>query len=488
MRTLQLILLICFSQIAVAQSFNGYIHSDFSGIMGAQLQPANLAGSPYKYDFSLINANFFLANNIVYNSKTEDNSGIFRFLEREQKFLNANAAIGGFSGMVSLAGNESLGFTYRLRAHASTLDLSPDFIIQFNRFSNPAFDNSRVDNQSGQFTSSLWREYALTYAKVFNDDSYNRLKFGISLKMISPRANTFLAIEDFDYETNAGITQVTNANLSFGYSSNLDEFEQFDGIDVLNKLPEIINNRLGVDFGFVYERIASRPSPKDKNGTNRDPDLDYEFKLSVSITDIGSMRFDTGSASARTSGQPNVTNFNNLDLLFQGLSSFRQFRDSLATLIQVNDIDKPYTVSLPTTLNLGYDYNFGNDFYAGAHARLDLTSLAPVDYRLNYLHSITLTPRWEQGKRAIYMPLYFNQLGNFHWGLAARYGAITVGTQSINALLTSEKSSTGFFFSVNINQLKANSKKPYCFGTSRGSAMTNTQRTPIYKRKKWIFF
>jgi hypothetical protein len=72
--------------------------------------------------------------------------------------------------------------------------------------------------------------------------------------------------------------------------------------------------------------------------------------------------------------------------------------------------------------------------------------------------------------------------------LAARYGAITVGTQSINALLTSEKSSTGFFFSVNINQLKANSKKPYCFGTSRGSAMTNTQRTPIYKRKKWIFF
>jgi hypothetical protein len=72
--------------------------------------------------------------------------------------------------------------------------------------------------------------------------------------------------------------------------------------------------------------------------------------------------------------------------------------------------------------------------------------------------------------------------------LAARYGAITLGTQSINSLLTKENGSAGFFFSINLNQLKANSKKPYCFGTSRGTAMTNTERTPIYKRKKWIFF
>jgi hypothetical protein len=488
LRTLQLILLICFSQIAVAQSFNGYIHSDFSGIIGAQLQPANLAGSPYKYDFSLINANFFLTNNIAYNSKAEGNGGIFRFLEREQKFLHANAAIGGFSGMISLAGDESLGFTYRLRAHASAIDLSPDLIIQFGRFTNPVFDNSVVENQQGDFTTSLWREYALSYAKILKDDGYNRMKFGMSLKMISPRANAFLKLNDFDYETSAGEPTITSADLSFGYSSNLNEFEQFDGNAPLNKLPTTTGSNLGLDFGFVYERVAFRQEPKDENGTNREPDIGYEFKFSVSITDIGTMKHEYGSASAMANGLLPSANLNNLDVLFDSLQSFRGFRDSLSQVFQVNPLSGAYTVTLPTTLNLGYDYNFGNDFYAGAAARVDLTSLIKSDFRLNYLHSITLNPRWEQGKRAIYMPLYFNQLGNFHWGLAARYGALTIGTQSINALLTSEKSSTGFFFSININQLKTNSKKPYCFGTSRGTGMTNTLRTPIYKRKKWIFF
>uniref|UniRef100_UPI0040470A73 DUF5723 family protein n=1 Tax=Roseivirga sp. TaxID=1964215 RepID=UPI0040470A73 len=488
MRILQVVLLVCFSQITVAQSFNGYLHSDFSGVIGAQLQPANLAGSPYKYDFSLINGNFFLTNNIAYNTKTETGGGLFRFLEREPKFLHSNIALGGFSGMISLAGDESLGLTYRIRAHASVIDLSPDFIIQFGRFTNPRFDNTVVTNQQGDFATSLWRELALTYAKVLKDDGYNRSKFGATLKQISPRASAFLRINDFDYESSAGTTTINNADMSFGYSSNLNEFEQFDGDMALNKLPASTGSHIAFDLGFVFERIAFRADPKDENGTMRKPDIDYEFKISASITDLGKMTFETGSASATALVNVPTANIDNIDLLFEGLSSVRNFRDSLATFAQVDDLNITYTVSLPTSLNLGYDYNFGNDFYAGAAARIDLTSFLKTDFRLNYLHSITLSPRWEQQKKGIYMPLYFNQLGDFHWGLAARYGAITLGTQSINSLLTKENGSAGFFFSINLNQLKANSKKPYCFGTSRGTAMTNTERTPIYKRKKWIFF
>ena len=178
----------------------------------------------------------------------------------------------------------------------------------------------------------------------------------------------------------------------------------------------------------------------------------------------------------------------NLDTLLSGITSFRALEDSLATIAQVEGINGAYTMSLPTALNLGYDYNFGNNFYVGAAARIDLTSFSRADYRLNYQHSLTLSPRWEKEIKGIYVPIYVNQQGDVHLGLAARYGFLTLGTHSLGSLLSKEPDTGAFFFSININKLKANAKKPYCFGTTRGSAMTRTKRTPLYKRKKWIFF
>ncbi|WP_339694773.1 DUF5723 family protein [uncultured Roseivirga sp.] len=476
-------------QLIMGQSFNGYMHSDFSGIIGAQLQPANLAGSPYKYDISLVNANYFLTNNIAYIKSTETSRGFVRYLNDGQRFLHSNIALGGISGMATLRGDESVGFTYRMRAHGSAIDFSPEFITQMGRFTQPQFLNSQATNQSGKFATALWREYGLTYAKILKDDGFHRWKAGATFKLINPRGSAFLDIQDISYSTdNSGNTDLTNAELAFGYSANLNSFEQFDGTEKLDRLPDLIGNHFGFDFGVVYERVSYWEASKDENGTNRNRDIDYEFKLSASITDIGMMKFQYGSASTQSTGLLGNVNAENLDTLFSGIASFRGVADSLATVAQTSSLNGEYTVSLPTTLNLGYDYNFGNDYYLGAFARIDLTSLSKADYRLNYQHSLTISPRWEKEKKAIYAPLYINQQGAFHLGLAARYGPITLGTQSLGSLLSSEPNTGSFFFSININQLKANAKKPYCFGPSRGTSMTNTKRTPIYKRKKWIFF
>lgn len=472
-----------------AQSFNGFIHSDFSGVIGAQLQPANLAGSPYKYDFSIVNGNYFLTNNAAYLSSNETGRGFVRFTDNDQRYLNGNVGLGGFSGMVALPANEALGFTYRIRAHGSAIDFSPELVSQTGRFTQPQFLNAQADNQSGEFATALWRELGLTYAKVIKDDGFHRWKAGGTVKLINARGSAYLAVRDVDYQTDGnGITTLTNMELAFGYSSNLDEFEQFDGNENLNRLPALIGNKVSLDFGVVYERVAFRQPEKDKNGTNRNRDIDYEFKLSASITDIGSLNFNHGSASTQALGVLGATNTENLDTLFSNIVSFRGFVNSLATVAQTVDINGEYTMSLPTTLNLGYDYNFGNNYYIGAAARIDLTSLSSADYRLNYQHSLTISPRWEKEIKGVYLPIYVNQQGAVHLGLAGRYGPLTLGTHSLGSLLSKEPDTGAFFFSININQLKANAKKPYCFGTTRGSAITRTKRTPLYKRKKWIFF
>lgn len=472
----------------MGQSFNGAIQSDFSGIIGARLNPASIAASPYKYDFSLLNLNYYVNNNISYLAHGDQGRGFARYLDYNQKYLNANASLGGISGFVSLEGNESLGFSYQLRAHGSAIDFTPEFIVQFGRVSQ-AFANTQALNQHGTFSTALWSEYGLTYAWVVEKYNYTRWKMGGTLKLINSRGSMVMRVRDLDYTTDAsGVTMVTDADMVLGYSDNLDPFRQFDGTEDLNRLPDKTGGKLALDFGVVYEKIAFREDPENENGTKRKPDVDYLYKISASITDFGTMSFNYGSASANFMGiKPAAANAD-FDQLFKPLSSVRAFRDSLATLTNAIDLNGTYKVTLPASLNLGFDYNFGNDFFVGAYARVDMTGLMPTVYKLRYMNSLTLTPRWEKQNKSAYLPIFFNERGDFQVGLAGRLGPITVGTQSIGALFNSEPNTGGFFFSLNIRILKANSDKPYCFGTSRGTAMTNTQRTPLYRRKKWIFF
>lgn len=473
-----------------SQQFNGFIYSDFSGILGARVQPASIAGSPYKWDVSLVNGNAFITNNIANLEQNGETSSIIRNIDNKTKFLQANLGLGGLSAMISLPNHRAIGFQYRIRGHVSGNDISPDFISQVNRFTDFRFLNSMAENQQGHLAAALWRELSFTYAAVVSDDGYNRWKVGLTAKMINSYGSIFARLRDLDYRINdVGLGLFTNFEMDYGYSSNLDPFEQFDGNQELSGLPPRNKAGRALDFGVVFERRASRPSRKTAAGTRLEPDVDYEFRVSASITDLGTMKFAQGEASTRVEGLlPGLGQDINFDNLLSGVSSFRELTDSVSTFATTDGINGRYTITLPTALNLNYDYNFGNDWYVNANALVDITSLIPADYRLNYLHNVTITPRWEQSRRAVYAPIYVNQLGDVHLGAAARLGILTLGTHNLGSLFASKRESFGFFFSLNLNQLVANSKKPYCFGTTRGSGVTRTKRTPLYKRKKFLFF
>ncbi len=392
--------------------------------------------------------------------------------------------------MLSLPRNQGIALQFQVRSVSSVLDLSPQFITQVNRFDDARFLNTTVTNQKGGFATSLWQEIALSYAFVKKDDGYHRWKVGATLKFVNPIANVWASVQDIDYNiTGGGLAQFTNIEAELGYSSTLNEYEQFDGTQSFNSLPKGTGFKPAGDIGVVYERVAYREDPRGSRETRLKPDITYEFRLGISITDIGVMRFEQGAAAFSVDGILPNQSLINFDDLFGNLDSFRQVRDSLETILQVQDKSGAYTVSLPTSLNLNYDYNFWNNFYVNVAGRFDLTGLVPADYRVNYPNSITITPRYETGKSGFYLPFYRNLDGDSELGAALRYGAFAIGTHSLGSMLSREKKSGGFFFSINLKQLKANSKKTYCFGSSRvGSGFARSQRTPLYKRKKFIFF
>ncbi|MBO6761822.1 MAG: hypothetical protein JJ909_12745, partial [Roseivirga sp.] len=130
LRLLALIFLLVFGIFKVeAQRFNGFINSDFSGVIGVRSQPASVANSPYKFDFSLVNGNFYLTNDIAVIAKNDEGgSGFIRQEGFQDRFAIANASLGGLSALLSLSRNRGIGIQYNFRTLANGTDITPNFI------------------------------------------------------------------------------------------------------------------------------------------------------------------------------------------------------------------------------------------------------------------------------------------------------------------------------------------------------------------------
>lgn len=468
-----------------AQNFNGYVSSDYAGILGSRLNPASIANSPYKYDFNLLNGNFYFSNNIGYLTRNSTGDrGIRRFNDNQERFITGDLRLGGLSVMLALKNRSSIGFQYQMRGVASGIDITPEFIEQIGRFQSTNFVGGAVSDQKGDAAMSYWHELGLTYAFLLSENAYARWKLGATFKMVNPIGNLVARLENMDYELSPlGEASINTLQGQIGYSSNLDPYEPFAGNEAL-AFPDALGFTPALDIGFTYESVLYRDDPRAQDLTSYYPDILYEYKWSVSVTDIGYMTFDYGSASFDVIDILPSNDPINFDSLIVGANSILAIRDSLATITDLQALTGKYTVSMPTSLHINFDYNWKRNWYINIAGQFDLSQFMNTDYRLNYPNSITLTPRYETGEYGLYFPLYINLEGDLELGTAIRYGPFTIGTHSLGSLLTSEKKSLGVFFSINLRQLKANARKPYCFGKSKtGSALINRERKPLYKRK-----
>lgn len=490
MKGISALLFFLLSFTVMGQHHNGFIYSDYSGVISSRLNPAVIANSPYKYDFNVANGNFYITNNIGYwGENIEGTTGLIRNIDGKERFINSDVRFGGLSVMLSLKNRSSIALQYQLRTVASGINISPEFIEQLGRIRTVKFAGSEVIGQSGDLAMSSWHQASLTYAGLLVDNGYFRLKVGATLKMMNPIANAVTRIESISYTSdNLGLVELTELQGQIGYSSNLNDFKQFDGNQSF-AFPAALGFKPSGDIGFVYETVLYRDDPQTKKGTSYSADILYEHRLGVSITDIGKMTFDYGSASFDVNGVIPQQNPIDFDTLLSGIASVRELRDSLSTVTNVSDLLGSYTVSLPTALNINYDYNMRNDWFLNISGQFDISTLMNADYRINYPNSITVTPRYDTGILGTYFPLYLNMEGDMELGFGVRYGPITIGTHSLGSLLSAKPSSMGAYFSININKLKANSAKPYCFGKTRtGTAGTRQLRKPLYKRKKFLFW
>lgn len=438
-----------------AQDFNGFVYSEYAGILGARVQPASIAGTPYQYHISLLNGNLSGSNNISEMVGGEGGVEFQRIIENDRKFMQASLSLGGLSAMVSLPGKRALGFQARFRTHVSTNNISPDFANQFQNWRAPELNNMTFKDQTGELAVAGWREISLTYAKVFCQKKRHSWKGGATLKMINSYGSLFMELEDLDYSLlSQGRAEVSSGAVRYGFSDNLNAFNNFGGTQSFGQLPKANPLSLALDLGVVYHHKASRKPLRSKNGTRKKREFDYDFRLSMSITDIGVLKFQYGQLSTAASELiTNQVDPVNLNVVFARPTSLVELTENLSEFLITESLEGEYTMALPAASHINMDYNLGKGFFMNANVRVDLSGLLPADYKLHYYSNVTLTPRWESRNMGLYLPIVVNQLGNVRTGAAFRMGPLMFGSQDWNSLFAQRKRSLSFFFSINLSRL-----------------------------------
>ena len=222
---------------------------------------------------------------------------------------------------------------------------------------------------------------------------------------------------------------------------------------------------LGLDIGFVYEfkenpkkfnKYLRRRVHKPIHSRREDPP--YKWKLGVSVMDIGRIKYDRGNETYKSNGgetvEINIFEDDPIETLNEISGDFDDFFDdpenNQDSISQYNDLRKTsgdFTVGLPTTLNIDWDYHWKKTFYLNVNAWISMAAFKFSDYTVRNISKINITPRMERDALALFIPMSINYMGDFNMGVGFRGGPFMLGIQNIGPVLFQKKVNRfGFYF------------------------------------------
>jgi len=462
-----------------SQERYGISNSIYAGITGAWLNPSFMAGSPYRWDFNIVTAHSYLDNNYVYlfqtnlpdyvsdNGNTElfvnnawnrykGQSSKYMLENKEQnswrKNVYSNVLVQGPSLMFNVkkwtfgvitAGRGALSLT---RLHKTCAKLA------FEGLTYEPLQNIDINVPKFRANAMVWDEIGISVAREVMKERDMTIKAGITLKNLNAFAGAFvLHKESTLYIPNDTDLVFKNLTAKYGYAINEDNFLESKG------------KGKSMDIGITIEKKSLQNKYQCPNFCNKKLELQYHWKLGISLIDIGYVRFKEKAQTFLIDNKSDYW-YNFAHLKVDGLSGI----DS--TLSQHFD-DNPiptitgtkFTMLTPWAASIQFDYNVGYNIYVNATwvQRIPHFGMPGVD-RAN---TIAITPRYELRRFGVAMPIIMYQYLWPRIGLAFRLNNfLIIGTDKLGALIGNRLSGADLYVALKINVLrKCNKKKSKSF-------------------------
>ena len=298
---------------------------------------------------------------------------------------------------------------------------------------------NRLKDNSFNLNLNGFAEWDATYGLVLVDKEQHFLKGGVTVKLLRGIGSAHLQAKNADIEIVPDAAQVGDTTIrlhaytgSFAYSNP----NAFNDIDVQTATRWLTSGGApgsgwGADLGVVYEY---RPDggqsrslgPQGSGGADRGHNK-YKYRLSVAVTDIGSILYREQAVA-----------FQNIDLRNVGVSeadlsdlSADNLDTKINHILRTKRFDREsrFRAGLPTALNVDVDYKLWGVFYVNAAVSQGLrTRFAPGMRHFSYA---ALTPRMETRWLELATPISLaNNYQTLAYGAMVRIGPVVVGSKT----------------------------------------------------------
>ncbi len=417
-----------------AQTTDGFASNAYSGVTGADLNPANILGTIYKVDVTLAGANPYFHNNYLSFAgrpwKWNFNDGGYTESNTNGTLTNATlqARLHLPSVMVDIDNNSAMAFSLQTRfgVNADNVGAELSKMILEEAEYTPYQDPATPYTSPGlNLRSMSWTEIGLSYGRLIlltgpqgvnNKSADHRIKVAARLKYLMGHQGFQLkAKNDVQHDfTSEELLNIYNADFEYGHSSDYN---------VTGFSPA--GSGFGFDLGAKYSYMN-------------------KIIVGASLLDFGSIKFDKQNDVGDFSIDVRDWNLNNLEI-----DNIDALDDTLRTrgTFNLND-ERSFSLRTPMALSFQFTYYlwdsgpFEGGGYHNVYFALNTYTALKSDDGINAISRYTLTPGFNLFSMNVGFPLTYNEFNEFHAGAFMRLGPFIMGSNNFLTNLASKEVNT----------------------------------------------
>ncbi|MCA6450171.1 MAG: hypothetical protein IM584_08050 [Chitinophagaceae bacterium] len=438
-----------------AQGYQALHGSAYAGSTAIFNNPAASVNTAFKWDLTLFSVQAKMSTNSAFIRNNQGTRELSLLEGRSSKFFHTNADLSLFNLLYKPDNNKAFNAGIRARTYAHSKMMPFSYSDTINSLHSFLVANNTLPFVQGFVTQSGWLEADLNYSQVLHEDSRSRLTAGITFQIMKGLSGAFAKLNKVSYfESKNGtdtVYSLTDGSGSMGYSANYDEstFKDF-----LKKS----HSGMGLSMGIEYLTYNSETTAGTGNNV-----LNYDWKIGLSLMDLGANRFTPGTSSVQLFGPNFAITDVSIDRKLSGAQTLQAFKDSLRTIFTNSaDITESFTIANPTRLILNIDRNLGNHFYINGELNMNFFSSASyTKLRTRELNLLTITPRWETLNLGAYLPVQYNTQGQLWVGMAIKAGPLVVGLHNLGLLKKNPMLNGGGYLMLSIHPFSKKKLKDY---------------------------
>lgn len=440
-KILLIFLVLMLHQSVQSQNYHALNGSKYAGVFGMYNNPASTVNAPMKWDLNVFSLQGTTTNSLIafnhFSLSNFDSTTVNITEGKRSRFFNAAIDMNILNLRLAIGRNKAIAFGLRGRTynHVKTSTFTAyDSITSFSGFLHA---NTNTDYLSGFATHAGWIEGDINYSQVWIDDARHRVSGGITLGIMRGLSGAFSQVNKLTYREypdaqNNYYQIITGGTATAEYSKNYD-LTDTNAITAAAIKSFLKNTRTAFSLSFGMEYLIKKDEIDE---TKPGYETDYNWKIGVSIMDIGANTFDPAGGSFYAGIPKTNITADRLRQQFLNATSLKKLRDSLLqTMNLVDTLSSEFSITMPTRLLISVDKNLNNNFYINGQLNVNFYSAEPYNkIKTRELNLVTITPRWETRTWGVYLPVQYNAQGQLWAGAALKAGPLLIGIHNVGWL------------------------------------------------------